>query len=74
MPALDEDSVEVTVGVAVGGGEVRVGEGEEVTVGGPGVNVGVAGGATIRINFCSGRMTEAAFSPFQAIRSERDIS
>ena len=62
------------VGVAVGDDGVMVGEGKGVVVGGPAVNVGVAGGATSRTNFCSGRMTEAAFSPFQAIRSVRDIS
>ena len=37
------------------------GLGEGVIVGGLGVNVGVAGGATSRSNFCSGRMTEALF-------------
>ncbi len=63
-----------TIGVAVGGAGVIVGEGEGVIVGGPGVKVGVAGGATSRTSFCSGRMTEAALSPFQVIRSDREIS
>ncbi len=44
----------MTVGVAVGGGGVIVGEGEGVLVGGPGVNVGVVGGATSKTSFSSG--------------------
>ncbi len=63
-----------TVGAVVGSVGVIVGEGDGVVVGGPGVNVGVAGGATRRTSFCSGRMTEAALSPFQVIRSESEIS
>ena len=43
--------------------------GEGVVVGGLGVSVAVAGGVTRSSNFCSGRMTEVLFSPFQAIRS-----
>ena len=68
------DSVSVTSGVPVASGEVRVGLGEGVVVGGPSVAVAVAGGVTRRINFCSGRMTEALFSPFQAIRSASGTS
>ncbi len=63
----------VTVGVPVGGG-VMEGEGVGRIEVGLGVEVGVTGGATIRIIFCSGRMTEAAFNPFQAIKSASGIS
>ena len=59
----------VTGGDAVGGGEVTEGEGDTVIVTGAGVYVAVTGGVTRRSNFCSGRMTEMLFSPFQAIRS-----
>src|SRR5215207_9312960 len=59
----------VTGGVAVVGDGVMDGLGEGVVVTGPGVDVSVAGGVTRRTSFCSGRMTEALFSPFHAIRS-----
>ena len=63
----------MTGDVPVGDG-VRVGRGAGVNVAGLGVSVAVAGGATRRSNFCSGRMTEEAFSPVQDIRSARGIS
>ena len=69
-PNLRGEDVVVTGGVPVGGGGVMDGLGEGVIVTGPGVSVAVTGGTTSRSNFWSGRMTEAAFSPFQAIRSE----
>ena len=51
------------------------GEGDGVTfVVGLGTSVAVAGGVTSRSNFCSGRMTEVLFNPFQAIRSARGTS
>ena len=62
------ESGAVTGGVTVGEGG-REGEGDGVIVTGLGVNVAVAGGVTSRSNFCSGRITEAAFRPFQVIRS-----
>jgi len=62
-----DDRVAATVGVSVWAGRVTEGEGDGVIVTGLGVSVGVAGGVTSRTNFWSGRMTEAAFSPFQAI-------
>ena len=55
--------------VPVGWGGIKDGLGDGVIVAGLGVDVAVAGGATRRINFCSGRMTEILFSPFQAIKS-----
>ena len=64
----------MTSGVPVASSGVRVGLGEGVVVGGLGVNVDVAGGLTRRINFCSGRITEALFNPFQAIRSASGTS
>ena len=70
----EEDRLAVTKGVAVDGAGVREGEGEGVIVAGLGVRVAVAGGVTSRTNFWLGRMTEAAFSPFHAIRSERETS
>lgn len=69
----DEDCVATTVGVSVGGGGVADGLGEGVIVTGPGVSVGVAGGVTSKTNFSSGRMTEAAFSPFHAIKSASEM-
>ena len=68
------DGVGVIGGVPVDGGGVLDGLGEGVIVTGLGVSVGVAGGATRRSNFWSGRMTEVASSPFQAIRSESGTS
>ena len=73
-PLEDGDSVAVTGGVPVGGGGVLEGLGESGIVIGLGVSVGVAGGVTRRSNFCSGRMTEALFNPFQAIRSASGTS
>jgi hypothetical protein len=72
---VDGDRVAVTEGVPVGGG-VMDGLGDDVSVVGLGVcvAVGVAGGATRRSNFCSGRMTEVLFIPFQAIRSTSGTS
>ena len=72
MPDLRGDSVPVTGGVAVDEGVID-GLREGVIVTGLGVSVGVAGGATRRTNFWSGRMTEALFNPFQAIRSASGI-
>ena len=63
----------ITGGVPVGG-VVLDALGEGVIVGGLGVSVGVAGSDTRRSNFCSGRMTEALFNPFQAIRSDSGTS
>ena len=60
-------------GVAVGDG-VRDGLGEGVIVTGLGVEVAVAGGVTGRSNFWSGRMMEALFSPFDAMRSASGTS
>ena len=76
MPDLRGVSVVVTGGVRVGGGGVMDGLGEGVIGIGLGVcvAVAVAGGVTSRSNFCSGRMTEVLFSPFQAIRSARGTS
>jgi hypothetical protein len=75
-PRLDptDDSVAVTDGVTVGGVGVMEGEGVGRIEVGVGVNVAVTGGATNSTNFCSGRITEAAFKPFQAIRSASCIS
>ena len=73
-PSLRGERVVVTGGVAVGRGGVMDGLGEGVIVTGLGVSVGVAGGVTSRSNFWSGRMTDALFSPFQAIRSASGIS
>src|SRR5215213_7246145 len=64
----EEGDAAASVGVPVGDG-VPDGLGKGVIVTGPGVSVGVAGGVTSRSSFCSGRMTEALFSPFQVIRS-----
>jgi hypothetical protein len=64
------DCVSAISGVPVGEG-VREGLGVGVIVMGIGVSVAVAGGATSRINFCPGRMTEALFNPFQDIKSAR---
>lgn len=74
-PKLDlrGDSVAATIGVPVGDG-VMDGLGAGVIVAGPGVNVAVAGGVMRRSIFCSGRMTEVLFSPFQLIRSESETS
>ena len=63
----------ITGGVPVGG-IVLDGLGEGVIVGGLGVSVGVTGSVTRRSNFCSGRMTEALFSPFHAIKSASGTS
>ena len=69
-PRGDEVSVSATSGVPVGRG-VMDGLGEGVIGMGLGVcvcaAVAVAGGVTRRSNFCSGRMTDVASSPFQAI-------
>ena len=75
-PGLREDSVAVTGGVPIGGDVVMDGLGEGVLGIGLGVWVAVAvgGGVTRRSNFCSGRMTEVAFSPFQVIRSASGTS
>jgi hypothetical protein len=67
-PDLRGGAVEVIGAVAVGDG-VMDGLGVGVTVTGLGVSVDVAGGATRRSNFCPGRITDALFNPFQAIRS-----
>lgn len=67
---LPGDSVFVSEGVAVSDTGVTDGEGEGVVVAGAGVNVTVAGGVTSRSNFCSVRMMEVLFSPFQFIKSE----
>ena len=72
-PPGDGESVSVTGAVTVGDG-VMDGGGDGVVVGGLGVNVAVAGGVARRSNFCSGRMTEVLFSPFQAIRSASGTS
>jgi hypothetical protein len=45
------------------------GEGAFIVGLGNGVVVDVAGGATRSSNLCSGRITEALFNPFQAIKS-----
>ena len=68
MPDLRGDSAPMIGGVAVDDG-VMDGIREGVIVMGLGVTVGVTGGTTRRTNFWSGRMTEALFNPFQAIRS-----
>ena len=73
-PRGDGNRVAVTAGVPVGGGEAMEGEGDGVAVGGFGVSVTVAGGVTRRSNFCSGRMMEVLFSPFQNIRSASGTS
>ena len=67
LPAVVTTGVPVSEGVMDGRGE-----GVDIAVG-LGVSVGVAGGATSRSNFCSGRITEVASSPFQLIKSEREI-
>ena len=74
-PLGNGDSVSVTGGVPVGDG-VMDGLGEGVIVIGlwVAVSVAVAGGVTRSSNFCSGRMTEVLFSPFQAIRSASGTS
>ena len=68
-------SVAMTAGVSIGDG-VRDGLGEGVIPAGLGVGVavGVAGGVTRRSNFCSGRMTDVLFGPFQAIKSASGTS
>jgi len=74
-PLGDGDRVSVTSGVPVGDGVMDgLGEGEIAIGLGVCVAVAVAGGVTSRSNFCSGRMTEALFSPFQAIRSASGTS
>ena len=73
-PFGDEDSVAVTGGVPVGAGNVMDGLGVGAIVVGVGVSVAVAGRVTRRINFCPGKMTEALFSPFQAIKSASGTS
>ena len=71
----DGDSVSVISGVPVGDEVIMMdGLGEGVIVIGPGVSVGVAGGVTSSTNFCPGKMTEALFSPFQAIKSASGTS
>ena len=68
------DSVAVTDGVSVGSGGVADGLGDGGIVVGLGVSVGATGGVTSRSNFCSGRITDAAFNPFQVIRSASETS
>lgn len=76
IPTPPEAFARATGCVAVGDG-VKDGLGEGVTA--TSVEVGVcgavavAGGVTIRSNFCSGRMTEALFNPFQDIKSAREM-
>ena len=72
-PLGDGDSVSMTGGIRVGDG-VMDGLGEGVIVIGLCVAVAVAGGVTRSSNFCSGRMTEVLFSPFQAIKSASGTS
>ena len=73
-PLGDGDSVAVASGASVCDGGVMDGLGKGVIVIGLGVSVGVTGGVTRRSNFCSGRMTEVLFSPFQDIRSASEMS
>src|SRR5687767_14484899 len=69
-PNLRGESVSVIGGVPVGDGVMDGLREGEIAIGlGVCVAVAVAGGVTRRSNFCSGRMTEVIFSPFQAIRS-----
>jgi len=75
-PGLRGDSVSVTGGVPISGDGGMDGLGEGVL--GIGLDVWVAvavgGGLTRRSNFCSGRITEVAFSPFQVIRAASGTS
>lgn len=70
-PPVEAEDASMTVGVAVCDGDVMDGLGDNTTVVGLGVNVSVAGGVTRSTNFCPGKMTEALFIPFHAIRSVR---
>ena len=76
-PLADGASVSAISGVPVDSGAMD-GLGEGVIGMGLGVCVGavvaVAGGVTRRRNFCSGRITDVEFSPFQVIRSESETS
>ena len=67
---LLEAGVWLDVAVSVGGIGVVVG----VTVAGPGVSVAVAGSVTNKTSFCAGWMIDDPFNPFQAIKSDIEIS
>ncbi len=60
--------------VTVGEGEVSDGRGDGVRVAGTDVPVGEAGGVTRKSNCWLGKITDAALSPFQFIKSESGTS
>ena len=73
-----EDAAAAGVGLKAGSGvfRVRVGVGggavgDGVAVAGGGVGVSLAGGVNFKRSFCSVRMIESTFNPFQAISSLR---